>query len=114
MKKTSKKSQSSSSTVLGTQADLPDSTINGHLTAQPREVNDDHHVGTEVDLAETNLDYGKMNLKDAKASGYTDKKGHAVSMAVKDPKGHPTGAYTDIGAGRSSAVVSRDEIKSRR
>jgi hypothetical protein len=42
--------------------------------------------------------------RDAKISGYTDKDGHAVSMAKKDVPGHPTGAWTDIGAGRSSAV----------
>jgi hypothetical protein len=35
--------------------------------------------------------------------------GHAVSMAKKDVKGSPTGAYTDIGAGRSSVVISKKE-----
>lgn len=50
------------------------------------------------------LEYGEMNEDDARESGYTDSEGHAVSMAKKDVKGDPTGAFTDIGAGRSSAV----------
>lgn len=50
-------------------------------------------------------DYGQMNVQDAKESGYTDEEGNAVSKAKEDVKGSPTGAYTDVGAGRSSAVT---------
>ncbi|KHD89209.1 MAG: hypothetical protein OM95_05185 [Bdellovibrio sp. ArHS] len=50
------------------------------------------------------MNYGKMNEHDARASGYTNKQGHAVDMAKPDVKGSPTGALTDIGAGRSSVV----------
>lgn len=57
------------------------------------------------------LEYGEMNEADARASGYTDEQGHAVSMAKKDVKGIPTGALTDIGAGRSSAVHHEDRPK---
>ena len=55
------------------------------------------------------FEYGEMNLQDAKESGYTDENGNAVSKARKDVEGSPTGAYTDIGAGRSSAVHHRDD-----
>lgn len=65
---------------------------NKPITAQP-------HTPPEPDR-----DNRPANLEDAKISGYTDEKGHAVSKARKDRVGSPTGAYTDIGAGRSSAV----------
>ncbi|MBC7740906.1 MAG: hypothetical protein H7061_01835 [Bdellovibrionaceae bacterium] len=52
------------------------------------------------------MDYGTMNAKDAKESGYTDESGKAVDMAKPDVKGSPTGAYTDIGAGRSGVVTA--------
>ncbi|MBC7421206.1 MAG: hypothetical protein H7328_10805 [Bdellovibrio sp.] len=55
------------------------------------------------------VDVGTMNEKDAKIPGYTDKNGHAVSNAKKDIPGHPTGALTDIGAGRSSVVRTEKE-----
>jgi hypothetical protein len=55
-------------------------------------------------LKSTPVDYGEMNEKDARNSGYIDDQGHAKSMAKKDKPGHPTGAYTDVGAGRSSVV----------
>ncbi len=54
------------------------------------------------------VEYGEMNEVDAMESGYTDQDGKAVSMAKKDVKGTPTGAYTDVGAGRSSVVKSSD------
>ena len=50
------------------------------------------------------LEYGNMNEKDARASGYTDGNGQAVEKAKPEVKDEPTGAYTDIGAGRSSVV----------
>lgn len=80
----------------------PNDSFNANLDAQPKEnrpVEDATDVSTE------------MNVKDAQESGYTDEKGHAVSMAKKDVKGSPTGGYTDIGAGRSSAVVPKSEQK---
>lgn len=51
------------------------------------------------------------NLKDARELGYMDREGHAVSMARTDRVGHPTGALTDIGEGRSSAVKRRSEMR---
>lgn len=58
----------------------------------------------QQDIEEKKMTYRKANLEDAKISGYTDKDGHAIDMAKPDVKGHPTGALTDIGAGRSSVV----------
>jgi hypothetical protein len=82
-----------------------DSSFNGDLDALPKK---HHHPeqrnATEREIAGKKLDYGKMNLADAKRSGYTDQDGNAVDMAKKDREGSPTGAYTDIGAGRSSVV----------
>jgi hypothetical protein len=80
----------------------PNDSFNADLDAQPKEnrpVQDATDVSTE------------MNLEDAKESGYTDENGKAVSMAKKDVIGSPTGAYTDIGIGRSSAVVSHSDRK---
>jgi hypothetical protein len=50
----------------------------------------------------------QKKLADAKALGYVGADGKAVSMAKPDVKGSPTGAYTDIGAGRSSVVKHRE------
>ncbi|WP_374030148.1 hypothetical protein [Bdellovibrio bacteriovorus] len=47
---------------------------------------------------------GRASERKARASGYTNKEGKAVDLAKKDVPGSPTGALTDIGAGRSSAV----------
>ncbi len=80
-----------------------DDTFNGNLTAQPQGVSS-HKRPPDFDPNEKNLDYGEASLHDAKISGYTDRRGHAVSMAKDDVEGSPTGAFTDIGAGRSSAV----------
>lgn len=46
----------------------------------------------------------RKKMSDAKESGYVGKNGKAVSMAKPDVVGSPTGAFTDIGAGRSSVV----------
>ena len=59
----------------------------------------------------TQMDYPEMNEQDAKISGYTDRKGQAVDMAKKNVKGSPTGAYTDIGAGRSSVVKDHKTVE---
>jgi hypothetical protein len=83
--------------------------INDGFTAQPTPVPGVSQAASEV---ETAFDYGDMNEDDAKASGYTDKKGHAKSMAKPDVKGSPTGAFTDIGAGRSSVVKHSEKSKS--
>ena len=82
----------------------PDGSFNGDLTALPKRHHPEVHNATDKELSGKKMDYGKMNLTDAKRSGYTDRNGHAVDMAKKDRKGDPTGAYTDIGAGRSSVV----------
>lgn len=82
----------------------PDDSFNGDLSALPKKHHPEPHYSTDKELSGKKLDYGRMNLTDAKRSGYTDRKGNAVDMAKKDREGIPTGAYTDIGAGRSSAV----------
>jgi hypothetical protein len=46
----------------------------------------------------------QKKIEDAIVSGYIGRDGKAVSMARRDVEGSPTGAYTDIGAGRSSVV----------
>jgi hypothetical protein len=78
---------------------------------RPNRIRQQNRTESQLDALpdETATDYGDMNLKDAQESGYTDKKGHAVSMAKRDVKGSPTGAYTDIGAGRSSVVHKHGE-----
>lgn len=72
--------------------------FNAGLTAIPKD------LATDVDGLETPIEFGEMNEDDARESGYIDKNGHAVSLAKEDVPGSPTGAYTDIGAGRSSVV----------
>jgi hypothetical protein len=66
------------------------------ITARPK--------GKKGPVATTDDEVGDMNIEDAKASGYTDKGGKAVDKARPNVEGSPTGALTDIGAGRSSAV----------
>lgn len=79
-------------------------TFNGKLTAKPKSnvASPEGVIDSEGPAA--TLNYGEMNLEDAIESGYTDEEGHAVSMAKPDKEGSPTGAWTDIGAGRSSVV----------
>jgi len=79
-------------------------TFNGNFTAIPKEISSADQASTDADLVVTAMDYGEMNVADAHESGYTDDEGHAVAMAKEDVEGSPTGAYTDIGAGRSSVV----------
>ncbi len=82
---------------------LPQDSFNRNLSAIP-------HDTIQVDAAAANpdesaaMEYGEMNAEDAKNSGYTDEKGRAVEKARKNVPGSPTGALTDVGAGRSSAV----------
>lgn len=54
------------------------------------------------------LEASEANEQDAKDLGYTDETGKAVSKSKSGSGGSPTGAYTDIGVGRSS-VVRRHE-----
>lgn len=81
----------------------PESPQNGQYTAKPkpRAITAEF---VETDGPPEKIDYGTMNLEDAKTSGYTDEAGNAISKATPDIEGSPTGAFTDIGAGRSSAV----------
>lgn len=90
----------------------PNQRINGNLTAQPKDIPQVDEGAADTEMGGAIPEPGEMNLKDARESGYTDENGNAVSMAKKDVKGSPTGAYTDIGAGRSSAVHHRDEKES--
>jgi hypothetical protein len=73
-----------------------DGSFNQGLTAQPKSRVSEEEI--------TPFDTEHANIKTAQESGYTDKKGHAKGMAKTDVLGHPTGAYTDVGAGRSSVV----------
>lgn len=86
-----------------------DESFNSNLSARPQGLSSHKHP-PDFDPSEKNIDYGEMNLRAAKISGYTDRKGHAVSMSKKDTPGLPTGALTDIGAGRSS-VVKKNQSK---
>lgn len=63
-------------------------------------------MNNQQETEDKKMTYRKANLEDAKISGYTDENGKAIDMAKPDVKGHPTGALTDIGAGRSSVVKS--------
>ncbi len=74
---------------------LSDETFNRELTAIPQAPEDDKDLSGQV---------GEMNVSDAKESGYINESGKAAEKAKEDVLGIPTGAYTDIGAGRSSAV----------
>lgn len=67
-----------------------------------------HPTGHEpVENARRASDLTEANERDARISGYTDENGKAVDRAKPDVKGSPTGAFTDIGAGRSSVVKHR-------
>lgn len=77
--------------------------LNGELTAKP-------HTRMQ-DQMETAFDSRPANIEDARLSGYTDPEGKAIDMARPNVEGHHTGAYTDIGAGRSSVVKTRKEFE---
>ncbi len=82
--------------------DANDETFNANFTAIPKDVA--QGANTDADQLAGGMDYGDMNPEDAAESGYTDASGHAVDMSRPDVEGSPTGAYTDVGAGRSSVV----------
>ena len=90
--------------------EMPEDTFNGNYSAMPKGPNTPN-INTDQDISEEPLEFGDMNEQDAIESGYTDKNGKAVSQAKPDTEGHPTGAYTDIGAGRSSVVHTHKEVK---
>lgn len=78
--------------------------LNGPLTARPKTGGVAPESLEAAEGPAAHVDYGEMNLEDAIESGYTDEEGHAIDMAKDDKEGSPTGAWTDIGAGRSSVV----------
>lgn len=82
--------------------------LNSNLTAIPKGAASVDEAAANPDLIASEIEFGSMNEEDARESGYIAKNGKAVSKARKSKKGSPTGAYTDIGAGRSSAVVRRE------
>jgi hypothetical protein len=84
--------------------EMPEDTFNGTYSAMPTPAGTPN-INTGADQQDdTVLDFGEMNEEDAIESGYTDKNGKAIGKTRKDKVGSPTGAYTDIGAGRSSVV----------
>lgn len=85
-----------------------------NVTAVPKDYRGPEQADLESadpDMAAA-MDFGEMNEEDARESGYMDENGKAVSKARHDVEGSPTGAYTDIGAGRSSAVHQHEAKKS--
>lgn len=80
---------------INNEAPLNGASFNDNLSAKPK---------TSLSAEENATDFSEMNVKDAKDLGYTDEKGEAVSKSKKDEKGSPTGAFTDVGEGRSSVV----------
>jgi hypothetical protein len=82
----------------------PSNDIETEITARPHDVEAEQTEKNGEDLVSDPLDYGNMNLKDAEISGYTDEKGRAVSKSKPEVEDSPTGALTDLGAGRSSVV----------
>lgn len=84
---------------------LPENSFNDEFTALPKETSSFDAAAADADVSTEVMDYGDLSLEDAMDSGYTDPEGRAVEMALPEIKGSPTGAYTDVGAGRSSAVT---------
>lgn len=62
--------------------------FNEDLTARPSEVGDSGVYEDPGDMAARPFDYGEMNEEDAKTSGYTDEKGHAISKPKKTSEKH--------------------------
>jgi hypothetical protein len=86
---------------------LPADSLNANLTAIPKGAASADEASADPDLVASPMEFGTMNERDARESGYIGKNGKAVSKSRKNKKGSPTGAYTDIGAGRSSAVTHK-------
>jgi hypothetical protein len=86
--------------------------LDGGVTARPHDLTPaEQAVQGDGSMSIDPFDYGNMNEDDARQSGYIGPNGKAVSKSIPDKGGHPTGAYTDIGAGRSSTVVTKDEAR---
>jgi len=86
----------------------PNQRLNGNLTAQPKDIPQVDEGAADTEMGAAVAENSEMKAQDAKESGYTDDKGQAISKAKPDVKGRPTGAFTDVGAGRSSAVRPHD------
>lgn len=89
--------------------EFPKDSLNSGLTAIPKGAASVDDASADPDLVATQMDFGTSSEQEAKESGYIGEDGKAVSKARKDTEGSPTGAYTDVGAGRSSAVVHKDQ-----
>jgi hypothetical protein len=89
--------------------EMPKDSFNANYTAIPKETTPADKASEDPDVVDNNIEYGKMNVRDAKESGYINEKGKAVSKAKRHAHDSPTGAYTDIGEGRSSVVRHRDK-----
>ncbi|MBC7371401.1 MAG: hypothetical protein H7326_07550 [Bdellovibrionaceae bacterium] len=90
--------------------EMPEDTFNGNYSAMPKAMGTPN-INKDTDIGESEIEFGEMNEEDAIESGYTGKDGKAISTAKQDVEGNPTGAYTDIGAGRSSVVHHHNEKK---
>lgn len=77
---------------------------NGSFTARPQKQGASPEAVIDTEGPAATFDYGEMNLQDAIESGYVNQDGQAADMSKEDIKGSSTGAWTDVGAGRSSAV----------
>lgn len=89
--------------------DLLENSFNGNFTAIPKDM-PTANVHADPDLVATTMDFGDMNLEDAMESGYTDEEGRAISSDAKgSTESFSTGAYTDLGAGRSAVVHRHGE-----
>jgi hypothetical protein len=86
-----------------------ENSLNGAYTAIPKQKNSAALETGDVDLIEEKMEFGDASESEARQSGYVGADGKAVEMAKPDVRGSPTGAYTDIGAGRSSVVHHRSD-----
>ncbi len=84
---------------------LPTDSLNAGFTAIPKGATSADEASADPELVASPMEFGTMNERDARESGYIGKNGRAISKSRADKRGSPTGAYTDIGAGRSSVVV---------
>ena len=89
--------------------DLSNDKLNSGLTAIPKGAASADQASADPDLVASDMDFGSTNEQEARESGYIGEDGKAVSKARPNTEGSPTGAYTDVGAGRSSAVVSKNK-----
>lgn len=81
-----------------------DDTAAPSYTAIPKSLNSAAIETGDADLVENQFEFGEASEEEAREAGYIGEDGKAVDMAKPDKPGSPTGAFTDIGAGRSSVV----------